>query len=76
MKIRNLLIKERQKKGLSLRAAADLCGIDFTFLSCLERCERNGTFEIWSKIQIGYGIKNKDMWSIMTTYKNVEKLDK
>ena len=72
MKVRKLLIEIREKKGLSLRKAGELCQVDFQNLYFLEKCIQDGSVDVWKKIQKGYGIKDKDMWLVMTTYKYVE----
>lgn len=73
MKIRKLLIEERTKRGLSVRTAAKLCKFKtHVGLLSLEKCENDGKLDSWKNIQKAYGIKDKDMWALMTTYKYVE----
>lgn len=77
MKIRYLLIEARQKKNLTLAAAAKLCGLsNHSALQHLETCLYSGDIATWKKIQKGLSIKDKDMWKIITTYKYVEKPEK
>lgn len=72
MKIRNLLIEIRKKKNLTIRQAAEGMGISFPALHKIEHCEYDGSVDAWKKIQKFYNLKEKEVWSYMTTYKYVE----
>ena len=74
MKIRNLLIQSRTKKGLSINALAKACGLaNHTAIAHLENCINDGQISTWKKIQKVLSIKDKDMWAVITTYKYVDK---
>ena len=77
MKVRIKLVEKRKELGLSLRKAAEILEIQYQNLYFIEKCMQDGSLSLWKKIQKGYDIKDKDMWSFMTTYKYVvEKKDK
>ena len=70
-KLRIKLVEKRKDLGLSLRKAAEILEIQYQNLYFIEKCMQDGSLSLWKKIQKGYNIKDKDMWTLMTTYKYV-----
>lgn len=52
-----LIKQERQKKNLSQERLADLCNIDRTYISLLEREKRNPTVEVVFRISRCFDMK-------------------
>lgn len=77
MKVRILLKQAREKKGYSYTEAAKVCGLAGRspyFL--IEAGQRTGTISSWKKIQKAFGIKDKDMWLVITTFRYIENKSK
>lgn len=73
MKIRILLKEAREKKGLNLsQMAKELKLSSHVPYLLIETCRRDGLMSTWRDIQKVLGIKDSQMWSIITTYKYVE----
>lgn len=47
----------RQTQGLSQEALADLAGLHRTYVSSVERCERNATLDTIDKLSAALGIE-------------------
>lgn len=46
----------RRSKGLSQEALADLAGLHRTYVSSVERCERNATLDTLDKLAAALGV--------------------
>lgn len=51
----------RQAKGLSQEALADLAGLHRTYVSSVERCERNATLDTLDRLAAALGILPADL---------------
>ncbi len=52
---------QRQDRGLSQEALADLAGLHRTYVSSVERCERNATLDTLDKLSSALGIDPSDL---------------
>lgn len=51
----------RQDRGLSQEALADLAGLHRTYVSSVERCERNATLDTLDKLSAALGISPSEL---------------
>lgn len=51
----------RQARGLSQEALADIAGLHRTYVSSVERCERNATLDTLDRLSLALGITPSDL---------------
>lgn len=51
----------RQERGLSQEALADIAGLHRTYVSSVERCERNATLDTLDRLSLALGITSSDL---------------
>lgn len=51
----------RQERGLSQEALADIAGLHRTYVSSVERCERNATLDTLDRLSLALGITPSDL---------------
>jgi transcriptional regulator with XRE-family HTH domain len=55
------LRKLRQDRGLSQEALADIAGLHRTYVSSVERCERNATLDTLDRLATALGIEPSEL---------------
>lgn len=55
------LRKLRQDRGLSQEALADIAGLHRTYVSSVERCERNATLDTLDRLASALGIESSEL---------------
>lgn len=51
----------RQERGLSQEALAEIAGLHRTYVSSVERCERNATLDTLDRLSLALGITSSDL---------------
>lgn len=69
--IRPLLLQVMGEKKETITSLSFKLGIDRSMLDCLINCKRDGSIEIWKKIQETLHLKDSEVWSIITTTKRI-----
>lgn len=70
--VRVYLLKARKNAKLSQKDAADKLGIDRSYYVNIENNRRDGTIDLWKKVQKLFNFHDDDMWKVINRTKSLE----